>query len=51
MFRVIREQFVAMYEHHDPIAEFYAKYPGLPKPPAKGSLDIREVLTSQFFFS
>jgi DNA-directed RNA polymerase len=51
LYRIIREQFVRMYEEHDPIADFKAKYPMVAEPPAKGSLDIREVLDSPFFFS
>lgn len=51
LYQIIREQFVLMYETNDPIAEFAAKYPGCPEPPAKGGLDIREVLKSRYFFS
>lgn len=51
LYDLIRQKFVWMYENHDPIVEFAAKYPGLPKPPEKGSLDIREVLESRYFFS
>lgn len=51
LFRIIREQFVLMYTNSDPIMEFKAKYPCIPEPPEKGSLDITEVLQSNFFFS
>lgn len=51
LYDTIREQFVAMYEQHDPIAEFAAKYPGMSAPPERGGLDIREVLKSRYFFS
>jgi DNA-directed RNA polymerase len=51
LYETIREQFVLMYEQHDPIREFADKYPGTPAPPSKGGLDIREVLKSRFFFS
>lgn len=51
MYEVIREQFVKMYEQHDPIADFEKKYPCVPSAPAKGTLDIREVLQSPYFFS
>lgn len=51
LYEIIREQFVRMYEEHDPIAEFASKYPDLPAPPSKGGLEIREVLKSRFFFS
>lgn len=52
LFHLIREQFVAMYEGHDPLRAFQAKYPmvGQPPPP-RGELDIRGVLQSTFFFS
>jgi DNA-directed RNA polymerase len=47
----IRESFVKLYTDHDPLQELYNAYPDLlPPPPSKGTLDIREVLKSQFFF-
>jgi DNA-directed RNA polymerase len=49
--KIIREQFVGMYEKNDPIGEFHARYPFCPQPPSRGTLDIREVLSSQYFFS
>jgi DNA-directed RNA polymerase len=51
LFDTIRKQFVAMYLACDPPAELAALYPGLPPLPSKGSLDIMEVLESDFFFS
>jgi DNA-directed RNA polymerase len=51
LFEVIRREFVSMYEHHDPIEDLCKRYPALPAPPTKGSLDIREVLRSAYFFS
>lgn len=51
LYEVIREQFVAMYENHDPIADFEKKYPCVSKAPSKGALDIRQVLQSPYFFS
>ena len=51
LYEVIREQFVLMYEFHDPIQQFFDKYGGLPTPPKKGELDIQEVRRSKFFFS
>lgn len=51
LFRVIREQFVEMYETNDPLAQLRERYPYLPEPPSRGSLDIREVLRSEFFFA
>lgn len=47
----IRKQFVAMYLACDPPAQLVAKYPCLPPPPTHGTLDIMEVLESDFFFS
>ena len=51
LFLSIRQQFVAMYLACDPPAMFHAKYPETSPPPSKGSLDIMEVLESDFFFS
>jgi DNA-directed RNA polymerase len=51
LFRIIREQFVSMYEAHDPLRSLQAKYPEVGVPPERGTLDIREVLRSKFFFS
>jgi DNA-directed RNA polymerase len=51
LYRLIREQFVWMYEQHDPLRSLQAKYPLLGVPPDRGDLDITEVLRSNFFFS
>lgn len=51
LFDLIREMFVWMYEKFDPVLAFHHQYPVSPAPPAKGKLDIREVLKSDFFFS
>lgn len=51
LYDIIRKQFVAMYLACDPPAELHKLYPYLPPPPAKGNLDIMEVLESDFFFS
>lgn len=51
LFDTIRKQFVAMYLACDPPADLVALYPVLPPPPSKGTLDIMEVLESDFFFS
>lgn len=51
LYELIREQFVWMYENHDPLRALQAKYPVLGVPPSRGTLDIREVLRSDFFFS
>lgn len=51
LFDTIRKQFVAMYLACDPPAQLAAKYPCVPPAPAKGGLDIMEVLESDFFFS
>lgn len=51
LYRIIREQFVAMYQKHDVLAEFHAAYPMLPEPPSMGTLDLSQVLDSPYFFS
>lgn len=51
LYTLIREQFVQMYEQHDPLRALQSKYPLMGVPPSRGTLDIREVLQSQFFFS
>jgi len=51
LYRVIREEFVAMYQKHGPLSEFRAAYPTLPEPPPHGELDIEEVLRSEYFFA
>lgn len=51
LYRIIREEFVGMYERHDVLAEFHAAYPMLPDPPDMGKLDLRQVLDSPYFFS
>lgn len=50
LYWLIREQFVWLYENHDPLLDLQNKY-GLQDPPAKGDLDIKAVLQSEFFFS
>lgn len=50
LYVLIRETFVAMYEKHDPLEDFAARY-NLPVPPKKGNLDLRQVLSSTYFFS
>jgi DNA-directed RNA polymerase len=51
LYEIIRAKFVDMYSSNDPVAEFHAKYPVTSKPPSLGTLDIKEVLRSDFFFS
>jgi DNA-directed RNA polymerase len=51
LFDIIRKQFVAMYLACDPVAQFVERYPCCSAPPSKGTLDIMEVLESDFFFS
>lgn len=50
LYRIIREVFVAMYEQHDPLGDLATAYE-LSSPPARGSLDLRLVLQSPYFFS
>lgn len=58
--KIIREQFVKMYEEHDVLAEFYDTARPLisdefaediPVMPARGDLDLRGILENEFFFS
>jgi len=51
LYDCIRKQFVAMYLACDPPADLHKAYPYIPAPPSKGSLDIMDVLESDFFFS
>jgi DNA-directed RNA polymerase len=51
LYHLIREQFHKMYTEHDPVEDFYRQYPEAGPPPAKGALDLDEVLSSEFFFS
>ena len=51
LYRLIRSEFVGMYERHDVLAEVHTAYPMLPPPPAMGDLDLSRVLDSPFFFS
>ena len=51
LYRLIRSEFVSMYENHDPLVDFQQAYPCCSIPPTKGTLDLREVLNSQYFFS
>lgn len=48
---LIRKKFVELYENHDPLNDLRKRYPDLPPVPSPGTLNIREVLTSEFFFS
>lgn len=50
LYEAIRQEFLAMYEERDPMQEFGASY-GLEYTPDLGSLDLRQVLDSQYFFS
>ena len=51
LYDIIRKQFVAMYLACDPAEQLREKYPCIQPPPAKGTLDIMEVLDSPYFFS
>ncbi len=48
--RIIREEFVAMYEEFDPLEDLRSSYQFLPQLPQKGTLDIKDVLESRYFF-
>jgi len=49
-YNIIRETFVAMYEASDHLADFATRY-DLTGLPDKGSLNLRDVLVSPYFFS
>ncbi len=49
--RILREEFVQQYEEHDPLADFAEDHPTSGIPPAKGAMDIREVVNSHYFFN
>ncbi|MGL5583256.1 MAG: DNA-directed RNA polymerase [Cetobacterium sp.] len=60
MFKGVRETMVETYETHDVIAEFYEEFAEqlhesqlekMPAMPAKGNLDLREILKSLYTFS
>lgn len=51
LFHLIRRTFFDLYSNNDPLADLAARYPGLPDLPEKGSLDLSEVLKSQYFFA
>ncbi len=60
MFEQVRQVLVDTYENHDVIQEFYEEFSDqlhesqldkMPEIPAKGSLDIREILKSLYTFS
>lgn len=48
--RIIREQFVAMYDTSSPLEDFAEQYAELPPPPEKGTLNLQGVLESKYFF-
>jgi DNA-directed RNA polymerase len=51
LYHVIREQFVRMYSGKSPLLAFQEAHPELPAVPEAGTLDVRQVLKSEFFFS
>ena len=60
LFKTVRETMVETYEEHDVIAEFYEEFAyqlhedqleKMPNIPAKGNLDIRQILESKYTFS
>lgn len=50
LYKVLRDEFVKMYEEHDPLQAFADKY-GLPPTPSKGKLDLSQVRDSLYVFS
>jgi DNA-directed RNA polymerase len=56
LFRIIREEFVKLYENYSTVTELQRAFKvatgkDLPPPPTKGSLDIRDVLQNNFAFA
>jgi DNA-directed RNA polymerase len=51
LYEIIRNTFVEMYETHDPIHDFRARYDGMPEPPPRGGLDLGKVRQSPYFFA
>ena len=57
LWRILREQFVAMYEKHDVLAELRAQLNAacpeldIPAPPEHGKLNLQGVKQSKYFFS
>ncbi len=52
LYRIIREEFIAMYEGCDPLHDFAERYPDhCPPMPARGTLDLSCVMDSPYFFS
>lgn len=50
--RIIREEFIRLYEESDPLADFQRRYPSYcPPMPERGTLDLQCVKSSPFFFS
>lgn len=50
LYEIIRSVFVDLYEGHAPLEAFAERY-NLPNPPTTGTLDLRSVLSSPYFFS
>jgi DNA-directed RNA polymerase len=51
MHKIIREQFVKLYESKNTLAEFLWDVGGVGEVPSRGTLDIRGILDSEFAFS
>lgn len=51
LYAIIREKFVDMYSSHDPLQSLKDKYEFLKAVPAKGDLDLQQVLKSPYFFT
>jgi len=49
--RIVRQEFVGMYEQCDPLASFAEQYGTTEPPPTRGTLDLGGVLESDYFFS
>ena len=51
MHRIIREEFIRLYSQSNIMQSFTQEVEGVGEPPIRGSLDLSEVLNSEFMFS
>lgn len=51
MHQKIRAEFVRLYSRPNMLAEFLWEVDGVGEPPMRGSLDLQDVMSSEFFFS
>ncbi len=51
LYEIIRQSFVEMYSTHNPLEDFAKSYNIMNELPKFGTLDIQEVIESEYFFS